>query len=393
MNKLSFASLDGRDKRLITKFTGAGIGAGVSGALMLALLGQLRDMKQDAAKDTSKDDDTLVVRVPSSVKQAGLGPGIAIAGGALGTIGGAMLTRKLIQELKRRDLQSQLDSAQQIWLSRLTPKPKQAPMPKEKAPKETAPKSEDPKPAQDDAGVKEAAAAGGKPMAFSEALLSSPVALALLLAAGSGTLAYSALDKQFSDKTKPRSPAPKHVRFAYETDGADGKPVEKEASLPTDLGFETAARMAFAAAPDGSDYHNIIGAITDGRLDELRHNIATVGVDAALDLVKGASAALADCPEPLVGLALSAATNDSMIGETVRLLAHAELVDAYPALMAKAAHFAAGDESGARESLVAATALFGAMARADSQAALEQGVDMSPARAETWRELLRHASL
>jgi hypothetical protein len=380
MEKIALFELNERDTRLIKKFTGAGVGIGASSALLLSLAGYLRTMREDAKRDPAKDDDTLNVVLPP--KAASAGPGIAMAGLGLGALGSAVLTRKIMQALKRKDLEEQLDQAKHIWMRNLAPPKKQIAV-KAKGEVEEKPDA----PLEE---VKEASASG-KPMSISEAVIGSPVALALLMAAGSGTLAYQGLKRQFDDKKKPTSPAPKRVRFSYEKDKAESNPEDaekKEASLDLDLGFETVGRMALAAAPSGNDFADMVGAVAQGRLDELRHNFATVGPDTAMELVKGAASELDNCPASLTSLSLAAVMQDPIVSPVARIMAHAELVDAYPAISIKVASMLAEDSGALSDQLQAMMALVGSASRLDVQTEVEAGIMMKSAHAQTWRELL-----
>lgn len=361
MEKIALLNLDPRDQRLIKKFTLAGVGAGAGTALLTQLASYLRSLRAESANDTSKDDDTLTVTLPSPVKAAGVGAGVGVAAGGLASVAAYVLARKAMLAAQKRDLQKQVDEAQQVYLGQLAAPAKMA--------------------------------STGKPLGAGEMLLSSPVALSLLLAAASGTLAYNSLDSKFSAKPKPVSPAPKRIQFRYATpkDPAmpEGEQIEKEASIPESCGFEILGRMALAARPAHGDFADVVGAICAGRLDELRHNFGTIGADAALNMVKGAAEHYAEAPEPLRGLAVAAAVADPIIGETGRWLAHAELVEATPAIATKIASVAARMEDSDREELIALTAVLGACARVDSQAPIAEGVEMSKAASTTWLELLR----
>lgn len=362
MEKIALLNLDPRDQRIIKKLTFAGLGAGAGAALITSLIGQLRSLKQETGNDTSADDDTMTVTLPApQAKAAGIGAGTAIAAGGLASAGAYVVTRKIIQAIRQKELQKQLDEAQQVYAGDLAMAPK--------------------------------AASAGKPLGMSETLLSSPVALSLLLAAASGTLAYHGLDAKFGGKPKPSSPAPKRVQFRYQQPAQSPElaqePQEKEASFSLTCGSELTGRLALAARPEHGDFADLVGAIASGRLGELRHNFHTIGTDASLELIKGASSALKDAPEPLVGLAIAAAVGDHQVGQTGRILAQAELLEAYPALTVKFANYAGTLDEEEANTLMGLAVAVGACARADSQAGIDEGVLMSKAAAATWLELLR----
>lgn len=296
---------------------GGGIGLLQSGANYIEHLNQ-----RARAKDKRyKDDDTLFLTVPAE-KQASLGLGLGLAGGALATLATNALVKRLYQELvKRPELQAELDEAQRRHLQT----------------------------AEMEAAQKQAAE--GKPVSTVETLTSLPVALSLLTALASGALTYSALNKTFPGVGKPINPRPRRVKVLRQSAQAeepaqeverlvaeeeardnlrDGASQMKEASLPSDFesgAWDKLAHMVLAAGGD-TDVSDWVYGAASGRLQELEETVLNHGFDAACDMFKGASES--PVSDNAIDLAVTYFTKSAALGPVFQLMVSAEICEKMP---------------------------------------------------------------
>lgn len=241
---------------------GAALGGGT--ALVASLANYLSKLKED---DSSKDDDTLYVRrAPAEgVKEASMGGALALAGGALSTMGTYTLISKLYHALLKNQAQSELDKAQQVYLE-----------------------------AQGFTPVKNKSTEQEKKADFrgfstGELLASLPVALPLLLALGSGVGAYKLLDKNFP-KTTAKPKAPKRIEIVDDPEEEDVYGSEKAASFMDDDCLEFMIQQSLSNPAPVSDVNNLVHAIAGGDLPEFKKAASAVGFFNALNMVKGAAA-------------------------------------------------------------------------------------------------------
>lgn len=244
--------------------TGAGLGAGTS------FMRYLQSLKDQAAVDTSADDDVLYLTLPPKPAKPLRGKrastltyatgGLA---GVLGTILAYNAVRGAYQKQRKKQLQKELDEAQNIYLGGLTGQM-------------------------------------NPPEAFKQAsqfgTLTKGVGslyLALFLAAlGSGVVTNRMLQKQFPAVKNPNRNRPRKVVVRSQNDlgGTDDttlvqdKPITPDAMeglVRTDLQMPKVANADCSLA-------DLVGAVAAGRGEEFRDNLAVHGLEVALDLVKGA---------------------------------------------------------------------------------------------------------
>lgn len=273
--------LNPRTAELLKKYVmgGAAIGGGIGLSTSLGnYLNYLRQKSVNADKDTSHDDDVLYVDVPHE-KQAnatltglpGVGSGIALAGGTVSMLGANALVKKLYAMYKKRELQKDLDEAQQVYWDKST-MPKQA----------------------------FAQQAPGKPVSALELASGTPVSLTLLAALASGVVANKTLSHYFPSRDKKEGPLaavkPKQVKVRYvNKQPEEGQ--EKQASAESDLDMDNLLRdFAMISVLDGIDkeasyFPDLVYAVADGRIEEIKENLVSSNAIAALELVKGASQA------------------------------------------------------------------------------------------------------
>jgi hypothetical protein len=321
-------ALTERSQQLIKNYLLGGAALGGSAALATSLVNYMKMLKADAApKDTSNDDDTLYVNVPGAPpKVAATTPnnnpgmsdlsagGLALTGGTLGALGSYALVRKLYQNMKKKQLQEQLDKAQQTFLTD----------------------------AQNEAAMKNAAAMAtqGHPMGLGEFISSSPVAFTLLSALAAGALTNTALDKTFPAVKKNNNPAPKKVvlRRQPQPPAEDEViPDQEKIASDNDNGLELLVGLAMhnIKAASKSELADIVHAVAGGRHNELVHNLMEHGFDMAMSSIKGASED--KISEPHKCLAISICVKSAALNPVVTMLAAAEYTDMAPRLTKTAA--------------------------------------------------------
>ena len=294
-----------RDKHILKKLliggalTGGGIAVGQS------LLGYLHDLYRNAAKK-DEDDDTLYIDVPK-VKEGSVNTGVAMAGGALSGLAAYALARRIAMELRKKQLEKELDEAQRQSLVLMGERAKSA-------------------------------AEDGKPLSGLETAMSAPVALALLTMLASGGVSYAALNKTFPALKKPHRIAPRRVKVrVVDPDAPDD--IEKTASVPVygDPAWEVVVKLAcmMPGAP-GGELADLIHAAADGEFESLEKQALDHGVEAALASADGASRTPVSVRER--SLAATLLLKSAALAPTVRLLSFVELQDGAPALMKAASN-------------------------------------------------------
>lgn len=311
--------LDDRGRRLIGKYLLGGAAAGGSAALATSLVNYYRMLQEEAKKeyDTSKDDDTLYINLgksPGAEKVATVAGGLAITGGSLAALGTYAAVRKLYQKYKKQRLQAQLDEAQQGYFDELTV-------------------------------PKEASFGSGKPMSPSEFVTSVPVSLTLLAAIASGALTHKALNKYFPAPKTHNPVKPKRIVIKKQDDPDYYNSIEEDDLEEKAASYD--ARDEYSAYTDGleflvhmclghektasvSDLANIVGAVIDGRKDELVENIMELGSESAFNTIKGAYEKVASSDPATVSLAVSRCVHSPELRPSIELLAAAEYNDIAP---------------------------------------------------------------
>lgn len=284
---------------------GAGAGAGT------ALLNQLNELKREASEASTprKDVLKLTLRTPQSreaseqEKMASMmrGP-LAIVGGLLAAGGGYAGVRALHQYMKKRELQKQLDEAQNGYIDVLDTEAG----------------------ATKQAAAEAAAGAARKGMQPAEAMWSVPLSAALLLGLASGVVTNQTLKHNFPDRQPASRLLPRRV-VVERQDDADPE-AEETAITPID---KNATAMFFATTaelcPLNSDVADAIKAAAAGRYVEMTKVANQFGTEMMLDSVKGAASYVV--PPVREKLATQLLAEDETIAPSLRLVAAAEFLD------------------------------------------------------------------
>lgn len=351
-------ALTPRSKELIKNYLIGGAALGGSGALLTSLVNYINTLKQQVpAGEESEDDDTLYLNVGKSANESSgatdlAAGGVALTGGLLSTLGTYALVRKLYQNIKRKQLQEELDQAQQSFLTN----------------------------AQQEADVKNAAA--GKPMGLAELAWSAPTAFTLLSAIAAGALTNKALDKTFPRVKKPKDVAPKRIviRKKPKEKQNEEEGEEKAASAEqTDDALEFLVHLCMGSKSAAqSELVDIVHAIAQGRGPELTANILEYGFDSAMDTIKGASEI--DITPLQKQCAIGYCVKNAALNPIVALLAAAEYNDMAP----KFTKIASLQNKDCLDTLVKIAGVLGALNRSEATNGLvdrfetdDQNSDMS----------------
>lgn len=254
-----------RDKQLITKFLiGGGLaGAGVAGTS--ALLDYIKYLKNKSDMENNPDrldDDTIFVdkKIPG-IKSASIESGIGVAGGVVSALASYVALSKMYQQMKKKQLQKDLDEAQSSFA--------------------------------DSTNIKSAQAKENKPISGEELLLNAvPVGALILTALASGAITYQSLRKQFPSLADSRKenmqrkaildtkPARVETRYVDE----EGNPI-KAASVADLTDDDYAYGMAFATfmAKQAKDNNplleSLFGSVANGSCLEMVDHIINRDTD------------------------------------------------------------------------------------------------------------------
>lgn len=305
-------ALTPRSKELIKNYLVGGAAMGGSAALLTSLVNYINTLKEQVPKDAEREDDeTLYLNVGKSAGD-GSGPedmaagGLALSGGLLSTLGTYALVRKMYQNIKRKQLQEELDRAQQTFMQN----------------------------AEAEGAAKRANAIPGKPMDIAEFLWSAPVALSLLSAISAGALTNKALDKTFPRVKKPKDTAPKRIVIRKNTqegqEDEEKNAYDKLASAEQyDDGLEFLTHLCMGSkSAANSELVDIVHAVAQGRGPDLTSHILEYGFDSAMDTIKGASEVNISAARKQA--AISYCVKSAALNPIVSMLAAAEYNDMAP---------------------------------------------------------------
>lgn len=340
MSEESF--LSPRSKDLIRKFMlgGALLGGGTMLAADLAnWIGHLNRKKED------EDDDTLYIyRDRNQVKSAGVGTGIAIAGGVGSAIGSGLLVHHLYTKMRRAEAQKELDKAQRAFID--VQGYKEAPKKKKK---------------DEGEGDKKEGEMSKKSSSLSlgETVMSAPVALPLLLALGAGVTSYGMLDNAYPIKRrKPKAPRKIQIVEKPEDDQEEYSQ-EKTAAYGADDAREFLVRWMYADNDGKSDIANLVGAVSDGDGAAFKKAASAVGFVNALETVKGGRNRVSD---PMAEhMAISYISKEASIKHQVGVVAAGEFATKYPTMYKAACALDPED----REALYKIACILGCAIRAE----------------------------
>ena len=305
-------ALTPRSKELIKNYLVGGAAMGGSAALITSLINYISTLKQQAPADPEREDDeTLYLNVGKSAGE-GAGAidmasgGLALTGGLLSTLGTYALVRKMYQNIKRKQLQEELDRAQQSFMQN----------------------------AEAEAESKQAAVVGGEPMGLGELTWSAPVAFALLSAIAAGALTNKTLDKTFPRVKKPKDSSPKRIvlrKNPKEEEEEEEKVAydKMAASEQYDDGLEFLTQLCMGSkSASKSELVDIVHAVAQGRGPDLTSHILEYGFDSAMDTIKGASEVGINAAQKQT--AISYCVKSAALNPIVSMLAAAEYNDMAP---------------------------------------------------------------
>ena len=292
---------------------GALLGTGVgAGSALVNYLSNL-NAKAKARQDTSRDDDVLYLDLPArpaapvpGTKVAAAGSPATFAFGGLGTMLGAYLAYNAVRgaysNVRRKQLQKELDAAQHAYLGGL----------------------------DQSAQMQKAAAA------FSgiNKVVGSGYLAGLLTILGSAVLANKVLQKQFPDRPQRHPHQPRKIVIrTLRGDGMD-KEVPAAGAITPDA-TENLTRLNMANLKSASwGLTDLVAHAALGGCQEFKRNVETLGLDSALDLIKGASER--EVSPIAENLAISWIAHDPLVSEAIQPYLAAQLFEDSPTF-AKAA--------------------------------------------------------
>jgi hypothetical protein len=311
-------------------------GGGISSLYHFAKdLGRIRRESRSGEHSADDDDDTLYLKVRTPrTKTAGDGlphvtvdPDSAVhnllkvLGATAGAVGGYAGIKNLYQNVRKSQLQDELDAAQNAYIGVLHQK-------KEK---------ETPKYASTGSTV------GG-------------AGLALLAALGIGSFitADRVLDKYLPRPKKPVKSDLKDVipsKIVLDRAGNKNDKVLYNENDDVEAAADEIENMirTAAAAPDvagPSGLGDLISGIADGRLGEVKSATATYGVDHAFTIVKGASAKEVDFVAKEIAIGILA--RDELLKSAFVPLVASEIINMSPSMHAMTKHMDPMDKLAAR---------------------------------------------
>lgn len=284
----------------LLKYLGGGLALGGAAAGTTSLINHLKTLnaKAEAKDDTSADDDILYVNLKHPTRKQAADDtihSVGMAGGALTFLGGYAGVKKLYQDFKRKQLQQELDAAQNTYLDSMVPAEKSA-------------------------------------MSLSKTLdfvVRSPIALALLAGTSSGVLTNSILNKNFPAPKAPAGLKPKRLVLRDSPDEDETKQAAilddaAEGLLRTVLEFPEIGR---------SELPDLVKAAASGDIDGMLA-AADQGVDALAAFSKSAK----ENPSPAAReLAIGWLVREPELAEAVKLAAALEFANACPLMVTLAA--------------------------------------------------------
>lgn len=312
--------LSPRSKDLIRKFLIGGALLGGGTMLTADLVNWLGHLNK---KKTEDDDDTLYVyKDREQVKSAGVGTGIAIAGGLGSAIGSGLLVHHLYTKMRRNEAQEELDKAQHAFIGAQGYKDV-----KKKDDKKKDKKTEKTK--QDGEMKKESSS-----LSMGETLMSAPVALPLLLALGAGITSYGMLDNAYPVK-KRKAKAPRKIEIVEKPSEDQGEyatneEIEKPAAYGDDDAREFLVRMLYSNPGRNSDIADLVGAVAAGDGEDFKKTASSIGFVNAMDTVKGGRNRV---PDPMSEhLAISYISKEASLKHQVGLVAASEFASRFPVI-------------------------------------------------------------
>jgi len=278
---------------------GLSIGASIGGLTSLINHFKRLNEKAKAEEDTSADDDVLYVNLRRPTQKSAeadeLTHMLGMAGGTLGVLGGYAGIKRLYHDFKRKQLQKELDAAQNAYLDTIVP---------------------------------EKSAMNWSQMG--DLLFRTPGALAILLGASSGVLADRLLTKNFPSPKAPSGMKPKRLVLRESPDAAEEDVGTKTASADMDDAFEGLLRTVLALPGiEHSELPDLVKAAADGDLDGLL-SASDHNTDALFGFAKQAKdTGSAEARE----LAIGWLVREPEIADAVKLAAALEFAEACPLAM------------------------------------------------------------
>lgn len=307
--------MDKETKELYQQYIKNGLAIGGTAAGLTGLWRYLRS--QLLTQPSSQEDDgTMYIYKASAADddssgfEYALNTGGAIASGAAAALGSYYLGNKLMNWLRQREAQQELDAAQELFLNA--------------------------------EGYKklDKKASNDRELTFAGKTLSGATALSALLTLGSAAATYSYLNSKYPIK-KPTVKGPTRFKIVQNpesmpssTDGAYEDTPIKYASADDSMFMVT--HMLHSMHKQASLASNVIATVADGRAEAFEKTVGEIGFEQALNTVKGASAIQT---KPMAdALAIQYCTKEASFSPVFNLLVASEFAAFNPELMKQASN-------------------------------------------------------
>lgn len=301
------------ERKMVRNFLLFGGAAGASMGAGTVLLHQLKLMAEKAQDKRQYDDDVLYVTLPEDKQEKAATMTATTLGVLGGTLSGAaayLLVRKAYAKMRQKQLQDELDDSQGVYLTQLG---------------ELA--SADKK-------------ASTRSPTIGDAFASSPLLVPASAGLASALLSYMLLKRYMPDKVELRNAGMPASRVFFR-EAPDRRRVEedeaKEAAWAEWLLLDTACLSKAAARSDTGFTEDLLSAVADGRIGELRDAFQTGGPDLIFEITKGASNFAHEAGDDRWVIAAHILQQDPLLGPSAVITAAAERADLTPAMFKLAA--------------------------------------------------------
>lgn len=288
------------DYKKIVDYLGKGAALGLGTSVLLGMFRALGG-KEAVSKDTSEDDHIMYIQKKSSFLLDS--DGLGITAGVSGALLAYFLGNKLINKIRSRKAQEDLDEAQRIMY--------------QQSGYNIVKKAEEEK-------------------SFYEETKTVATALASLLALAGAVSTYSYLNHKFPvDKKQFKVENPTTIKLikddqtSYISDDEDEQLINKIRKQASSL--ELPAFLLHGIFKESSSASDIISTVSQGNSEQFEKAIMDVGFEAALDLVKGAS--LNETDPINDALATLYCVKEASFKEQFNLLVAAEYASINPGMM------------------------------------------------------------
>lgn len=301
-------SQSGIDMTAVRNYLLGGIGVGGGVGLATALFNHFKSLNDQALKaKSSDDDDVLYVNVPHREKEASgpsaLSSAAAMMAAPIGALGTYAIVQKLARKLKAQRLQSELDKAQNVYVSALA--------------------------GGDEEAEKSASGETKSTLDDWDHVKGFPLAVLMATALGSGVITNNLLNKHFPAPKAPVTGGPKRMVIRETPINGEDDETEMEKSQSVhDEACECLLRnvLGLPEAAEASGLADLVKAAAAGRTGEILA-ASDEGAEALEESIKSAAAPSCQARQDL---AIGWLVRDEEIADYVKVAAAIEFAAAFP---------------------------------------------------------------